>query len=154
MTTYNRFQGEPAVTLKNGGASMQYISGQPVMDQGLENTTQISLFTKPGWWGNVLFSDPNKKIGSTFQEIRPIIDIQTINDYTDAADDALSWMKKVKLASKIDIEVTNPYNDQIRTKIIITPPGQNINELLFTSNGLNWIAQANNPAHARFNDAL
>jgi len=154
MMTYNRFQGDPAVRLKNGGASMQFIDGQPVMDQGLENAVQISLFTKKGWWGNFLFKNENQKIGSDYQEIRTIIDLQTINDYTDAGKKALEWMTKTKLAKQIDVVVTNPLGYQIQTKIYIAPPGHDVNELLFTKNGLHWLSQSSSPAHKRFTNDL
>ena len=151
--SYNRFQGDPAVKITENGARMKFIGGQPVMDQGLENAVQISLFTKKGWWGNFLLGE-NEKIGSNFESIRVVVDIQTINDYRDDAVLALKWMTDVGLASKIDVTVTNPYINQIWTKIIITPPGQDAMELLFIKNGLNWILQAQNPAHERMTDVI
>lgn len=154
MITNNRFQGDPAIKITERGAHMLFIGGQPVMDQGLENAAQISLFTKLGWWGNTLISDPNRKIGSSFQENRTIVEIQTLNDYRDAADAALKWMKDVGLASKIEIEVMNPYTDHIYTTIKIYPPGQDAEELIFLNNGLNWIYQAGNPANERLTNVL
>lgn len=147
---YNRFYGDPAVRITEQGAQMKFIGGQPIMDQGLENAVQISLFTKPGWWGNTLNKEDSKNIGSTFEEQRTIIDTQTINDYRDAATLALAWMKTVNLVSKIEIDVTNPVGNQIRTAIRLYPPGRDVVELLFFQNGLNWIRQAQNPAHERF----
>jgi len=149
----NRFQGDPAVKLTKAGARMKFRGGQPEMDQGLHNTTQISLFTKPGWWGNILEKDPNKKIGSRFQDLR-VVDVKTINDVQDEADAALKWMKEVGLASKIEISVINPYTNHIYTTIKIYPFGQDAEELLFLSNGLNWIYQAENPASERMHDVL
>ncbi len=146
----NRFQGDPAIKITDSGATMKFIGGQPIMDAGLENAAIISLFTKPGWWGNTLIADENQKIGSEFEQIRTIIDVQTINDYNDAATLALKWMRDSGIASKIDIEVTNPSNDIINTSIIIRPPGSDLTELLFIKNGLNWLSQAQNPAHERF----
>jgi len=151
---FDRFQGDPAIKLTPSGATMDFNGGQPVMDQGLENYQIISLFTKKGWWGNILFENVNQKIGSDFEEIRTIIDIQTINDYTDAARTALKSMKDSGLAKSIDINVTNPSNDFIKISILTTPPSKDITELLFIKNGLNWIQQAQNPAHERFTDVL
>lgn len=149
--TYDRFQGDPAVKITENGATMEFKGGQPIMDQGLENAAQISLFTKRGYWGNTLTQDENEKIGSDFEQIRPVIDIETINDYTDDARVALQWMKTVGLASKIDINVTNPRLDLISTSVLIYPPGvDTLTELLFIKNGLNWLQQAANPAHERF----
>lgn len=146
---FDRFQGDPAVKITENGATMTFRGGQPVMDQGLENAVQISLFTLPGWWGNDLFDNESEKIGSTFQVVRTIVDLDTINDYTDAARVALSWMKANRLVSEINILVTNPYLNQIRTAIALSPPGQDVQEFLFTQSGLSWIAQSLNPAHER-----
>jgi len=154
MGIYNRFTGDPAVKITEHGARMKFVGGQPVMDQGIENAVQISLFTKKGWWGNFLLKE-NEKIGITdFNTIRVVVDIQTINDYRDDAEKALKWMTETGLASKIDVVVTNPYTNQIWTKILITPPGQDVMELLFIKNGLNWILQAQNPAHERMRDVI
>src|SRR4030042_6353573 len=96
---YNRFQGDPAVKITPDGAKMKFIGGQPVMDQGLHNTVQISLFTKKGWWGNILFTQDSKKIGSDFeiQLNQPIVELKTINDDINAANKALEWMITEKL---------------------------------------------------------
>lgn len=148
---YDRFQGDPAIKITNSGATMKFTGGQPNMDQGLENAAQISLFTKKGYWGNALTDDENEKIGSEFEQIRTVIDIETINDYTDAARLALQWFKDTGLASNIDITVLNPRLDIISTSILIHPPGSgSLTELLFIKNGLNWLQQAANPAHERF----
>ena len=146
---YNRFQGDPKITLTPDGASMMFKGGQPVMDQGIENAAILSLFTQSGWWGNALISDVNKKIGSNFERQRTIIDVQTINDVYDDAVSALKWMQDSGLASNIDVTVTNPVGDQIKTAVVISPPGQDAKKLLFLKNGINWIAQAQNPAHER-----
>ena len=149
MITYNRFQGDPALKITVDGADMTFKGGQPVMDQGFNNAALISLFTRRGWWGNALFQDVNQQIGSDFEEPRTIINVQTINDYTDAARGALRWMKESGVASKIDVTVTNPNMQQIRTAVVIYPPGQDIRSLLFLKNGINWISQTLNPAHGR-----
>lgn len=119
------------------------------MDQGIENVVTISLFTKKGWWGNALIKDKNKKIGSDFEQVRTTVDIQTINDYREAAEKALAWMRTVNLASSLDIRVINPRTDWIKTGISVFSPGKDVQEFLFLKNGLNWLSQAKNPAHER-----
>ena len=139
--------------ITESGAHMKFIDGQLIMDAGLENAVQISLFTKPGWWGNAIIKNSNRKIGSEYQKIR-VTDIKTINDVRDAAEKALAWMKDVGLASKIDISVINPFTNHIYTTIKIYPPGQDAQELIFISNGINWLYQAGNPANERMRDVL
>ncbi|KPK95639.1 hypothetical protein AMJ80_04505 [bacterium SM23_31] len=143
------FQGDPAVKITENGAKMKFTDGQPVMDQGIENAVQISLFTKPGWWGNTLIRDVNKKIGSNYEKQRVIIDVDTLNDVRNDANDALKTMLDTRLASQIDIIVNNPDLNHINTYIKIKPPGQDAQELLFLNNGINWINQSLNPAHER-----
>lgn len=149
--SYNRFQGDPSVKITADGAKMSFIGGQPVMDQGIENCTSISLFTKSGYWGNILFKEESKKIGSDFQKVsnEPIVNLKSVNAVTNEIDKALSWMKDTKLASDISVNVVNPKVDEIKTSITIYPPGRDSQTLLFLKNGLNWISQAQNPAHER-----
>lgn len=150
----SRFQGDPAIRITPNGASMTFKGGQPVTDGGLENYVIISLGTLPGWWGNYLTNDPNKKIGSNFSRPRVHVDVKTVNDITDDAKLALKAMTDSRIASKIDIAVTNPRTDEIQTAITIYPPGQDVRKLLFTRNGLNWIAQALDPAHGRLPNVI
>ena len=63
------YQGDPRLFLDSDGSFLKFTGGQPVMDRGLENIVLISLFTRPGWPGNVLFQDENQKIGSDFLDI-------------------------------------------------------------------------------------
>lgn len=148
---FNRFQGDIAVKITDSGAKMQFINGQPVTDQGLENAVLISLFTKRGYWGNSLISEESKKIGSDVEvtSLEPIVSIQSVNNMTNAIDIALKWMTDTKLSQDNDITVTNPSSSNLRATIKITPPGRDSLTLLFLKNGLNWIAQAQNPASER-----
>ncbi len=146
----DRYSGDPAIHITEQGASITFIGGQPVLDQGLENPVTISLFTKKGWWGNTLVTEAAKKIGSDYQQIRTIVDVQTINDVRDAAKLAIQWMRDNGIISKADIAVTNPRLDNIETAIIIYPPGQDLIKFLFTKNGLHWVGQTLYPAHERY----
>jgi phage gp46-like protein len=148
---FNAYQGDPAIDITEQGATMKFVDGQPVMDQGFENYVQIALFTKRGYWGNTLEKDDNKKIGSDFEQERTIIDVTTINNVTTDAENALKRMLETGLASEITVEVTNPTDKRIDTRILIKPPGfDETKELLFTRNGINWINQSRYPANERF----
>lgn len=147
----NRFQGDPMIAITPDGATMKFISGQPIMDGGFSNAVIISLHTRKNWWGNILFDTESEKIGSDFEKtcLEPIVSLSSINNITDAAEKALKWMKNDSIASDINITVTNPKADNIRTEIIITPPGQDAEKLLFIKNGINWIGQVNNPDYKK-----
>jgi phage gp46-like protein len=146
---YNRYSGDIAVSITPDGAKMLFISGEPIHDSGLENCVQISLFSRENWWGNSLIDDLNQRIGSDFEKIRTIVDRQTINDYTESANRALQWMIDTGLAQKIEVSVTNPKGNYIQTSITIYPPGQDVQQLLLTKFGLNWISQSEFPSHER-----
>jgi phage gp46-like protein len=145
---YNRFQGDIAVQIGMDGAIMKCIAGDFVRDQGFENAVNISLFTRPNYWGNIFFKKSSEQIGSDYQDDceKPIVNISSINNITDAAQRALKWMTDNALADKITINVTNPRTDYINTSIEISPPGSGNLSFIFTKNGANWIGQANNPA--------
>lgn len=140
------FQGDPKMTLDKNGSAMIFKGGQPVMDRGLENLALISLFTKPGWPGNIFFADPNQRIESDFEEAanQPIT-LQSLNDTQDAAEKALSN----PAFGNVTVTVGNPNGHRTDIFIRIEPPGQHIIELLLSKSGLNWTAQANNPAYRR-----
>ena len=140
------FEGDPKLTLDENGSELKFVGGQPVMDRGLENLALISLFTKPGWVGNDLFSDPEQKIGSNFEEsANQPINVNALNDIRDAALKALTD----PIFGNITVNVTNPNGYKIDVQIIIEPPGKDIQELLISKNGINWQSQAIDPAYRR-----
>lgn len=140
------YQGDPRLFLNADGAYLNFTGGQPTLDRGLENLALISLFTRPGWAGNVLFQDENQKLGSDFEEIsnQPIT-VQMINDLRDAAERALNN----PAFGNVTVEISNPNSYRLEIKITLQPPGQDIKTLLITKNGSNWIAQASDPAYLR-----
>lgn len=145
MTDIN-YQGDPRMVLNENGSNLVYRDGQPLMDRGLENLVFIALFTKKGWSGNALFRDPNKKIGSDFVEAheQPIT-LSALNEIRDAAEKALA----IPVFGVVTVTVINPRSNTILTDIIIQPPGRDIQRLLVSKNGLNWIAQIVDPAYRK-----
>lgn len=142
----DRFDGDPRLFLDADGAFLDFQGGQPVMDPGVENLALIGLHTKPGWWGNSLIDDPEKQIGSDFEETaRGAITLSSLNDIRQAAEKALAD----PAFGRIEVDVTNPVSNRIDVTNRINPPGKDILELTVSSNGLNWIEQADNPAHRR-----
>lgn len=142
----DRFQGDPRLVLTENGAKIIFTGGQPVMDQGVENLALISLFTMQGWAGNVLFTDPNQKIGSDFIDASlEAITLTSLNKIRDAALKALVN----PLFGSVEVEVTNPTSYQIKTDIILKPPGEDPQALTLLKNGINWIVQGTDPASER-----
>lgn len=148
----DRFQGDIKIKITASGSRMKFVDGEPVRDRGLENAASISLFTKRGFWGNSLVREVNRQIGSDHEQQRVIIEVETLNDIRNDANNALKWMLDTKLASKIDLTITNPNLNFINEYIKIYPPGKDIEELLFFTNGINWQNQANDPAYEKMED--
>lgn len=140
------FQGDPKLILTKNGSDMVFRGGQPVLDQGVENQVNISLFTRPGWAGNALFSNPQQQIGSDFEETNEgPITLTKLADIEDSARRAL----QSDIFGNIIPTTTNPVGQRLNTVIRIEPPGRDILQLLVEKNGLNWVAQKINPAHER-----
>lgn len=136
----SRFSGDPKIYLTPSGAEITFKGGQSVMDHGLENLATISLFTAPGWWGNSLIDDKDKKIGSNFEETAlGSITLQKLADIKQSYEKSLDN----PAFGTVDAEVTNPQSRRIDVNGVITPPGEDPQKLILTRNGQNWINQAN-----------
>jgi len=141
------FEGDPKLILDKDGADLVYHDGQPVMDQGLENNALISLFTAPGWAGNILLAD-DQKIGSDFEaQARGTLTLSKLSDIENAAERALS--STVQQLTKNIAEVNNPIGNQLDMLLRLAPPGEDVNLLLTSKNGLNWRSQALDPANEK-----
>ena len=140
------YQGDPKIILTEDGATLKYVGGQPVMDDGLENLALISLFTQEGWAGNDLFNDTDQKIGSGFElSTQQPITLQALNDIRQAGENAL----KNPVFGQVTVTVENPNSYRLNITFRIEPPGQDVKKLLVTKNGLNWTAQSLDPAYRR-----
>ena len=140
------YSGDPYLTLGPDGATLTFVGGQPAMDQGFENQAIISLFTEEGWEGNAFISDPDKKIGSDFMAAtrKPI----TLNSLSDIEQSAVRALKSPAFG-RVTATAINPTSNSLKVDILIQPPGQDSRTIILTRHGLNWQAQALNPAHER-----
>ena len=137
----DRFQGDPALTLGNDGSTLTFRGGQPIMDQGLENQVQISLFTADGWPGNFLLG-PDNQIGSDFEATaQAAFTVASLARVEQSAKSALA----APIFGVIEALAVNPKSWRLDVGIIVGPPGDR-DTILLTRNGQNWINQATNPA--------
>lgn len=140
------YSGDPKIVLTENGAKLVFSGGQPVIDQGLENLALISLFTSPGWSGNIFFQDINQQVGSDFLTIsKQSITLTMINDLRQAAIVALNN----PAFGNITVNIENPNSYRLNVIITIEPPGQDIKTLILIRNGENWLLQNSNPAYRR-----
>lgn len=142
------FNGDPFIETTPNGARFVFKSGQPVMDQGFENHTNLGLLTKPGWYGNDLEKRKERKYESRFLEIsrRPInrqmlLDLGKETQRTEEGDEF----------GNVTATATNPTSQDIRVEIFYTAPDGTEQQLLLTRTGPNWISQRDNPAHRQVN---
>jgi len=143
------FEGDPKLILTKDGAELVYRDGQPVIDEGLENNALISLFTAPGWVGNSLLND-DEQIGSDFEDqARGTLTLSKLADIENAAVRALDT--SFQKVTESTAQVNNPMGNQLDMLIRISPPGQDVDLLLTSKNGLNWRSQALDPANERIN---
>lgn len=144
------FTGDPRIFINKNGASLKFIGGQPIMDAGLENAIIISLFTKKGYWGNLLELDSNKQIGSDFEETANLpITIGNLNKLQRVTEFTLKWLIDLGIAQSVVVNVSNTSGYKKDIEILINSGG--ITKILLSSSGKNWIFQAENPAHKRSN---
>lgn len=140
------FQGDPAIKLTADGADLVFKGGQPVMDPGLENQVQISLFTREGWPGNFLLPEENQ-IGSGVElAAEKPITLSSLIGVENAVRIALA----APIFGKTAVVASNPESYRTTVLIRIEPPGGTPEEILLLKDGQNWINQAQNPAHKRF----
>ena len=141
--TADRYSGDPRLIITPNGANLDYEGGQPIMDQGLENQAIISLFTRPGWVGNLLL-DPQYQIGSDFEAsvLGQGLTLSGLTLIQNAAEIALASPAFPELV----VTVTNPVSDRIKL-VVTVGPGQA--SLSFLRAGQNWQSQANSPASSR-----
>jgi phage gp46-like protein len=119
------------------GADFRYVTGQPVMDQGVHNAAVISLFTETGWGGNV-FLPPESRIGSDFVKLsRGTLTLSRLADIENSAERAL----ESKLFPRVSAEARNPTGDRLDVNIKIGPGGT----LNLNREGPLWRAQGKNP---------
>jgi hypothetical protein len=141
------YDGDPKLILTEDGAELVYNDGQPVMDSGLENNALIGLFTAPGWIGNTLFG-PDQQIGSDFEsQARGTLTLSKLADIENAASRALE--SDVQKVTENTASVINPSGNQLDMKLRLAPPGEDVDLLLTSKNGLNWISQALDPANKK-----
>ena len=142
----DRFQGDPKIYLTEKGATLKFISGQPVMDQGIENQITLSLFGGSNWWGNSLIDDKNRHLDSDFETVASgAITKQKLNDIKQSAERNL----KNDIFGKIEATVTNPVSSNISMDVALSPPGKDIEIIKLNRNYQSWVNQINDPAYAR-----
>lgn len=148
------YEGDPKLVLGPDGSKFVYRDGQPVMDQGIENSVSIDLGTKNsgehshqnGWVGNFLFRDPHQRIGTDYQAFFENMPITLANLALgeQEAKRALSG----RVYGEIQSTVSNPETSKVINEIIISAPSGTFIFFTDTISQL-WTFQAIYPANER-----
>lgn len=137
----NIYEGDPKLYLTEEGAEMNFPdnSGQPEMEQGVENAAVISLFTEKGWSGNFYADKEDERIGGDYEKNSnlPV----TLSNLELLRQTTISVLND-PIFGTVTSEITAPLSNQRQNLINIKPPGQNKQEILLNANGINWIFQA------------
>lgn len=136
-----RTQGDCKIFMLPGGIEIRYISGQPLMDTGLENSVLIYLFTEKGWPMNKL-RQPSERIGSDFlSECRKPITINQIRNIEVAAEAALKPISDIGLGTISGLTARMKTGNQIFLSFTVNPPGTDAQTFLLSGFANNWIIQ-------------
>lgn len=143
----DNFDGDPKMFITADGADFSFSDGQPIMDSGLENNALISLFTREGWAGNILLPAENQ-VGSDFEEnALGSLTLAKLSEIQNSADRALNSVQQ-KVTSN-QVMVSNATGKKLDVSLKLSPVAEDPEILLSSDAGLNWRAQALNPAHRK-----
>jgi len=118
------YDGDPKLYDTGDGTDLLIESGQPVMDEGLENAVYLSLFGGASWWGNSI-SSSSEKLNSNFETING----RTLTNATrqaaeEYARNALAWLTTEGVAKSVTVEATIPAVGMLGLVITIEQPEQ------------------------------
>ena len=143
------FDGDIGLFNKQTHGEFDINDGQAKMDQGLETSTFISLYSgeKDIFWGNNLFINPNFHYGGEYEKLAENLDINPENvlSLIEAIKNDLNWMKNEGIASNIIVTAEIINAKDVNFTIAIFRPGEVSAVIVNFSN--NWIGQFENPAH-------
>jgi phage gp46-like protein len=146
----DRYEGDPRIYLEEDGAEMDLRGGQPIMDQGLENTVLITLLTDEGWQLNKLETDSRKHIGSKFLRVaRRTITADNMLDIKSAILQAFKPLEENKIIKDTEAAVSSPTGQRIEAGVLVKPVRQDPLILVLEKFGQLWLAQTSNPAHLK-----
>lgn len=118
------YDGDPKLYDTGDGADFLIESGQPNMDEGLENAVYLSIFGGASWWGNCV-SSSSEKLNSNFETINNrTLTNKTRQDAENYAKDALAWLVPEGVAKSVIVEAVIPSVGMLGLIITIEQPAK------------------------------
>ena len=131
------YEGDVKLVQTDDGGDIEFVAGQPVMDQGLETAVYISLFSGD-WWGNAI-SEQNEKLESNLEEIyNRNLSNKTRLDAEEYVRKALEWMISLGIAKRIDVSASLPTPGWLGLEITIIEPNGSEQNFRYS---INWAKQ-------------
>lgn len=129
--------GDVRLQHTDDGGNIEFVAGQPVMDQGLGTAVYISLFSGD-WWGNAI-SGRDEKLESELDNLyERTLNNKTRLDAEEYARKALAWMTRSGIAKEVKAEASLPAVGWLGLVVTITQPDGSEAELRYQ---VNWAAQ-------------
>lgn len=143
------FDGDIGLFNNKSHGEFSVTGGQPKMDQGLETSVFISLYSgaKNVYWANFLDVNPSFHYGGEFEQLSEELNItpENVLRLIEAVKNDLEWMKTEDIASNIVVTAEIIGSKDVNFEISIFRPGEVTPEIVNFDN--NWIGQFENPAH-------
>lgn len=144
----NENEGDLALFNNRTNGEIVSENGEPKMEQGLETTVYISLFSGPEgeFWGNELNINPNEHYGGEFEALAESLDVTVENvlEMQEAILNDLEWMKDEGIAVKINVTSSIENSENVFFEVTIEQPDDEAELIKFTNN---WTGQFKNPSH-------
>ena|SRR4030042_834789 len=133
------YQGDPLLFLGADGSYIEWVNGQPVMDQWLENEIQLSAFT-PAWFGNYFVDTSDEEFNSALEEVmKGTITVENLNAARDAVEKSLAYLVAAGRVQSISAAVYNPFGNRLKLDITVVRNDNLSIAMSFITNRLQWV---------------
>ena len=120
--------GDLKIAMTESGGDIEVRGGQITMDPGLLTAVIVSLYTERNFWGNLIANSDSERIGQGYVEAtsEPIT-ADMLSACESRAQESLAWLVSEGLARSVDVTVSNPRADWIKTRVeIVKPSGDSV----------------------------
>lgn len=131
-------EGDVRLIPAEDGGEVSFSGGQPEMDPGLQTAVYLSLFTRPGWWGNAI-AEPGEEIGCPLESLyERTLSAKARLDAEEHVRGALQWMLDDGVAESVAVESEIPALGMLALRVTIAEPGGEQTSLRYR---INWAEQ-------------
>lgn len=145
--TFDKRQGDLALTNTLDGGEITVLNGEPVMDQGFGTAVFLSIAGPSDWWANEYLRLSQRLIGQLQNFIRGnTLTSGNLRTAEEFGKQDLQWMIDDGIAQEIDLTIRAISRNKIEFLWWITTPLGTVEQNKFL---LNWQAQRDYPVSER-----